>query len=141
LEASVTTNRFLTALLFAILAGCSPPTRDDLNESIVARYGEGSRLMVGDDATSQAIIDRYCLAECKDDAELEHVPGDKYKCGWRPWLCGPIPHTYTLRQNQDGTYRIRYKPANLDEGGSPRDVWEHVGVKNVEMAEFMEAMR
>ena len=84
------------------------------------------------------IIDRYCLAESKDDDGRQRDPNDQYQSGWRPWLCGPIPQTYDRKQNIDGTYHIRYKVKYLDQSGNPTDVWKHKGVKNIEMDEFID---
>lgn len=115
--------------------------RDQLNQSIVARYGKDSRLMRGDDEISQAIIDRYCLAESKDGDDFEIDPEDTYKSGWRPWLCGPFPSTYTLKQNSDGTYHIRYDPENLNADGTPKDKWTHKGVRNVGLEDFLDGLK
>lgn len=115
-----------------------PPSREELNAMVVAQYGSKSRLMVGDDEISQAIIERYCLAEC--NAEYKPKPGEpnRFPNGWIPWLCGPFPHTYDLSQNADGTYHVRYKPENLDAAGKPKDVWKHKGVVNIGMQEFVD---
>lgn len=115
--------------------------RDNLNRLIVARYGKDSRLMRGDDEISQAIIDRYCLAESKDGDDFEIDPEDTYKSGWRPWLCGPFPPTYTLTQKPDGKYHIRYNPENLNADGTPKDKWTHKGVRNVGLEDFVDGLK
>jgi hypothetical protein len=99
-----------TAIVAVMFIGCPGNSRQKMDATIVKQFGKGSRLMRGDDAESQAIIDRYWLAECRDDPAWEKDPNDKYKSGWRPWLMEPFPPTYTLRQNPDGTYHLRYKP-------------------------------
>jgi hypothetical protein len=112
-----------------VIVGCSrcdpgrPGVPAYLNRAVVAHYGETSRLMQGDDATSQSIINRYCLAESKDRDDHEPIPNDPYKSGWRPWFQHPLPQTYDLEQNVNGTYRLRYKAWNLDASGMPLDTW------------------
>lgn len=131
-------------LLLVVVTGCSSQTtvlHEKLNKSIVARYGNGSRLMRGHDSESQSIIDRYCLAESKDRDDDELDPRDPYQSGWRPWLCGPIPATYLMAQMHDGTYHVRYKQSNLDATGKPKDVWKHEGVRNVELDEFVDELK
>lgn len=124
-----------TMVAIGLVMQHSRPSHEKLNKSIVERYGENSRLMMGDDEISQSIIDRYCLAESKDYAPDEHYPLE-----YRPWLCGPMPPTYDIKQNPDGTYHLRYKPENLNNNGEPIDIWNHKGVKNIEFPEFMEGL-
>jgi hypothetical protein len=117
-----------SVITMLLLAGCShqrttPQQYNEamLNARISEGFGKDSRLMRGDDAISQSIIDRYCLAESKDWFKAD--ADDKYQSGWRPWLQRPFPQTWNDTQNKDGTYHVRYEASNLDADGKPKDVW------------------